>query len=118
MKKAILIVLALAAFLPATVSLADGVKRGGKVTHVASVDGVLLFTVSSEYIEDRFTGPSCASTQRFAVPEGSSHAGVVLSLARVKNLVKLGGEEGAAYIQMQRIYAGLKYALLTDAKVD
>ena len=54
----------------------DGTSFGGKVVHVASVDGALLFSIAGGNQANR---PACANSGRFAVAETSIHASVVLT---------------------------------------
>ena len=64
------------AFSSSAAEVVEGVSDGGKVVHVASVNGALLFTIKGGVQSSR---PTCADTKRFAVPEKSGHAAVVLT---------------------------------------
>ncbi len=74
MKSFFLLILTLS--LSVSALSADGISNGGKIVHVASVDGAILFSISGNSQSNR---PSCASTHRFSAKKDSSHAVVVLT---------------------------------------
>ncbi len=79
----------IASFVPSSIA-ADGISDGGKVVHVASVDGALLFSVAGGSSSNR---PACASTARFSAAEKSIHAAVVLTaFSTGKTLANIHGK--------------------------
>jgi len=69
---------------------ANGNSNGGTIVHIASVDEVILFSISGNSESSR---PACASTKRFSVHKDSVHVSLVLTafatgkkLANVKGL--------------------------------
>lgn len=58
------------------VAYSQGTTVGGKIVHVATVNGAILFKISGSSSESN--RPACATTGRYAVPEDSGHASAVL----------------------------------------
>jgi|GEM_PF-5542804 len=71
-------------------AFANGNSNGGKVVHVASVEGALLFKIAGNTESNR---PACATTGRFSVRNNSSHARLVMAAFNAgKPLANVRGE--------------------------
>lgn len=68
---------------------ANGYSDGGSITHIASVDEAILFSISGNSESSR---PVCASTKRFSVHKDSVHASLVLTAFATGT--KLGNVKG------------------------
>ncbi|MBO1349785.1 MAG: hypothetical protein EBE86_021495 [Hormoscilla sp. GUM202] len=68
-----------------------GESRGGYISHIATVDGAILFGITGSRQSDR---PSCAGTGRFAARANSEHYQVIITAFEMGSKVTLGHVKG------------------------
>ncbi len=75
----------------ASLSAFAGESRGGYISHIATVNEVILFGITGGQNSSR---PSCASTGRFAASVNSGHYQLIITAFEMGQNVTLGHVKG------------------------